>query len=123
MRQTNRPRMRSKGNRRPNGNIINRVFESSGPEGKVRGNPQQIIDKYLALSRDAVLAGDRVLSENHAQHAEHYIRLLVEANREIEARRALQESQRMTKYKSLSSQKLHSSTEDPPDTTESPNSI
>ena len=28
------------------GNILNRVFDSSGPEGKVRGTPQQIIDKY-----------------------------------------------------------------------------
>ena len=45
-------------NRRPLGNIINRVFESAGPDGKVRGTPQQIIDKYQALARDAQLAGD-----------------------------------------------------------------
>ncbi len=80
--------MRNKGHRRPNGNIVSRVYESSGPEGKVRGNPQQIIDKYQALARDAYLAGDRVLAENHAQHAEHFIRLLSEATRELEARRA-----------------------------------
>ena len=85
--------MRSKGNRRSNGNVVNRVYESSGPEGKVRGNPQQIIDKYQALSRDAYLAGDRVLAENHAQHAEHFIRLLSEASREMEAKRAAQAAQ------------------------------
>ncbi len=84
--------MRSKGSRRSNGNVVNRVFESSGPEGKVRGNPQQIIDKYHALSRDALLAGDRVLAENHAQHAEHFIRMLSEANREVEARRSAQQA-------------------------------
>ena len=38
------------------GNIINRVFESAGPDGKVRGTPQQIIDKYQALARDAQVA-------------------------------------------------------------------
>ena len=76
MRQTNKPRSRHKGNRRHNGNVVNRVFESSGPDGKVRGNPQQIIEKYQALSRDSYLTGDRVMSENYAQHAEHYIRML-----------------------------------------------
>ncbi|MES2549549.1 MAG: DUF4167 domain-containing protein, partial [Pseudomonadota bacterium] len=45
--------------RRGMGNIINRVFESAGPDGKVRGTPQQIIDKYQALARDAQVSGDR----------------------------------------------------------------
>ncbi len=38
------------------GNIVNRVFDSSGPEGKVRGTPQQIIEKYNQLARDAQLS-------------------------------------------------------------------
>ena len=84
MRSPNKPRTRNKPGRRSPGNVINRVFESTGPEGKVRGNPQQIIEKYLALSRDALLGGDRVASENFAQHSEHYARLLNEAQREIE---------------------------------------
>lgn len=87
---------RSRGNKnrsRPSGNIVNRVFDSSGPDGKVRGTPQQIIDKYNQLHRDAQLAGDRVDAENFAQHAEHYQRMLTEAQREIEARREQQEEQ------------------------------
>jgi hypothetical protein len=85
-------RSRSKQNRpRTLGNIVNRVFDSSGPEGKVRGTPQQIIDKYLVLARDAQLSGDRVAAENFLQHAEHYQRMLNEAQaelaREAEARR------------------------------------
>lgn len=64
------------------GNIINRVFESAGPDGKVRGTPQQIIDKYQALARDAQLAGDRVAGESYLQYAEHYSRLLGEAQRQ-----------------------------------------
>ncbi|HBG97698.1 MAG: DUF4167 domain-containing protein [Rhodobacteraceae bacterium] len=86
-------RSRAKGNRRPHGNVINRVFDSSGPEGKVRGTPQQIIDKYTSLARDAQLGNDRVAAENFQQHAEHYIRLLAEAMREQEARRERHEAQ------------------------------
>lgn len=63
-------------NNKPVGNIQNRVFESAGPEGKVRGTPQQIIEKYLILARDAQTSGDRVVAENFLQHAEHYIRML-----------------------------------------------
>lgn len=73
--------------------MVNRVFDSSGPEGKVRGTPQQIIDKYNQLARDAQLANDRVATENFQQHAEHYLRLLSEAQREQEARREEQERQ------------------------------
>ena len=86
MRPTNKSRSRSKGNRRPNGNSVNKVFESSGPDGKVRGNAQQIIDKYEALARDAFLAGDRVAGENFKQHCEHYIRVLGEAKANLENR-------------------------------------
>lgn len=64
------------------GNIINRVFESAGPDGKVRGTPQQIIDKYQALARDAQVAGDRVTAESYLQHSEHYSRMLGEAQRQ-----------------------------------------
>lgn len=95
--KSSRSRSRSKGNRNRNpgggGNVINRVFDSSGPEGKVRGTPQQIIDKYNQLARDAQLSGDRVATENFQQHAEHYMRLLSEAQREMDARREEQERQ------------------------------
>ncbi|MCZ7675480.1 MAG: DUF4167 domain-containing protein [Roseovarius sp.] len=87
-------RSRSKPSRnRTMGNVINRVFDSSGPEGKVRGTPQQIIDKYNQLARDAQLSGDRVAAENFQQHAEHYLRLLSTAQKEQETRREEQERQ------------------------------
>ncbi|MEM7317689.1 MAG: DUF4167 domain-containing protein [Pseudomonadota bacterium] len=93
--RSSKSRSRSKNNRnRPSGgNVINRVFDSSGPEGKVRGTPQQIIDKYNQLARDAQLGNDRVATENFQQHAEHYQRLLNEAQREMEAKREEQERQ------------------------------
>ena len=89
-------KQRSRGNKNRNnrptgGNVINRVFDSSGPDGKVRGTPQQIIEKYLQLHRDAQLSGDRVNAENFAQHAEHYTRILAEAQREVDRQREEQE--------------------------------
>jgi hypothetical protein len=85
MRSTNK-RSRSKSNRpKTLGNIVNRVFDSSGPEGKVRGTPQQIIEKYQVLARDAQLSNDRVAAENFQQHAEHYTRMLAQATREMQA--------------------------------------
>lgn len=61
------------------GNPINRVYESNGPEVKVRGTAQTIADKYLQLGRDAQASGDNVMAENFYQHAEHYLRILAAA--------------------------------------------
>lgn len=88
-------RARGRGNRKNGGgggggNNINRVYESAGPEGKVRGTPQQIVDKYLSLARDAQTSGDRVTAENFLQHAEHYQRLLLTAMGAQESRRESQ---------------------------------
>lgn len=57
----------------------------------MRGTPQQIIEKYNQLARDAQLSNDRVATENFQQHAEHYTRMLAEAQREMDARRDQQE--------------------------------
>ncbi len=104
--RSSKSRSRSKGNRnRSVGNIINRVFDSSGPEGKVRGTPQQIIDKYTQLARDAQLSNDRVAAENFLQHAEHYTRLLGEAMREIEARREQQEREQRERQQAREEQR------------------
>jgi len=84
--RSSKSRSRSKANRpRTLGNIVNRVFDSSGPDGKVRGTPAQIIEKYQFLARDAQLSNDRVGAENFLQHAEHYTRMLAEAMREMQA--------------------------------------
>lgn len=92
--RSSKSRSRNKPSRnRSVGNIVNRVFDSSGPEGKVRGTPQQIIEKYNQLARDAQLSGDRVATENFQQHAEHYLRMLGEAQREQDQRRDEQERQ------------------------------
>ena len=54
----------------------NHVFDSSGPDLRVRGTSQQLFEKYLQLGRDATSSGDRVMAESYFQHAEHYFRIL-----------------------------------------------
>ena len=66
------------------------TLDSTGPGMKIRGNPIQIFEKYQALARDAHTAGDRVMEENYAQHAEHYYRL---ANSEGNQQRQQQQQQ------------------------------
>src|SRR4051812_45812779 len=54
----------------------NHVFDSNGPEIRVRGTAQQLFEKYLQLGRDATSGGDRVMAEGYLQYAEHYFRVL-----------------------------------------------
>lgn len=64
------------GGHQRNINIRSQVFDSNGPEGRIRGNAHQVMEKYLALARDASSQGDRHAAENFYQHAEHYFRLI-----------------------------------------------
>jgi len=60
-------------NRPPN---RNQIFDSSGPDVRVRGNAHQVFDKYQALAREAGASGDRVMEEAYWQYADHYFRLI-----------------------------------------------
>jgi Domain of unknown function (DUF4167) len=78
----NRNRNRNNNNNRRNtgGNLgggsgNNKVFDSNGPDIKLRGTTQTIAEKYMQLGRDAQSSGDTVAAENYYQHAEHYYRL------------------------------------------------
>ena len=54
----------------------NHVFDSNGPDLRIRGTAQQLFEKYLQLGRDATSGGDRVMAEGYFQHAEHYFRII-----------------------------------------------
>lgn len=73
----------SNGNNRAGRNRTNnprtQVFDSNGPDVRIRGNAQQVYDKYVALARDAAAGSDHVLAESYLQHAEHYQRLINES--------------------------------------------
>ena len=97
----NMKRMRGRNNRGPGaqggqggpirhqtGNVPlnrNHVFDSSGPDLRVRGTSQQLFEKYLQLGRDATSSGDRVMAESYFQHAEHYFRILNAMNQAAQA--------------------------------------
>jgi hypothetical protein len=73
----NNRRSRGRGPRRPhNGNPRQQTFDSNGPDIRIRGNAYQVLEKYLAMARDAASAGDRIAAENFYQHAEHYYRII-----------------------------------------------
>ncbi len=69
--------MRGRGRKGPN--PLTRTFESNGPDVKIRGTAMHIAEKYQQLARDAQASGDRVMSENYNQHAEHYLRIVAAA--------------------------------------------
>ena len=54
----------------------NSTIDSHGPDGKVRGNAQQLIDRYTQSGKEALRESDMILAEAFFQHAEHYRRLL-----------------------------------------------
>lgn len=72
---TRRGRNRGNGRRHPQ-SLKTQTFESSGPDGKIRGTAQQVLDRYLVLGRDAASAGDPVAAEGFYQFAEHYYRII-----------------------------------------------
>ena len=76
-------RMRGRGNHRKSQNPLTRVYESNGPDVKIRGTASHIAEKYIQLARDAQGSGDPVAAENYYQHAEHYFRLIAAAQEQF----------------------------------------
>ena len=76
-----RPRFRSNGDRgfKRNGESqtfqVNANFQRKSP-GKNNHNAPKLIEKYNDLAREALSKGDKILSENYFQHADHFLRVL-----------------------------------------------
>ena len=70
-------------NRGHHHNPLTRVYESNGPDVKIRGTAHHVAEKYLQLARDAASSGDHVTAEAHHQHAEHYLRLIAAAQEQF----------------------------------------
>jgi len=52
------------------------------PAGKNSHSIQKLIEKYRDLGKEAISKGDKILSENYFQHADHFLRVINE--RELE---------------------------------------
>jgi hypothetical protein len=82
MRNRNNNNNNNNNNRRGQ-NPMTRVFESNGPDIKIRGTASHVAEKYVQLARDARSSGDPVAAENYYQHAEHYFRLIAAAQEQF----------------------------------------
>lgn len=75
----NSKRARGRGRRSGGHNQVNfnrnTTFDSNGPEGRLRGNAQQLFEKYTVLAHDANAAGERISAEAFTQFADHYYRI------------------------------------------------
>ena len=70
----------------------NENFQRKIP-GRNNHNASKLIDKYNNLAREALSSGDKILSENYFQHADHFTRILKD-----------QENLKKTKFNTLSSE-------------------
>ena len=82
--------------RRPNGrnhmshggiNDNTRLRNNSFSDGQTRSNfrtflsAEKLFEKYSSLAKEAMSSGDKTLSENYLQHADHFIRVIEDKNR------------------------------------------
>ena len=73
--------------RNGNGNKLNGEFNNSldfkrKNPGRNNQNASKLIEKYNDLAKEAISNGDKILSENYLQHADHFSRIL--SSRELE---------------------------------------
>ena len=81
---------------RPNGsnhishggiNDKTRLRNNSFSDGQTRSNfrtflsAEKLFEKYSSLAKEAMSSGDKTLSENYLQHADHFIRVIEDKNR------------------------------------------
>lgn len=83
MRHNQNRRSRGRNNRK-GPNPLARSYESNGPDVKVRGTAAHVAEKYMSLARDAQAAGDIVAVESYLQHAEHYNRIVMAAQAQLQ---------------------------------------
>ena len=83
--------------RRGGGNNRAKVFDSNGPDVRIRGTAHQISEKYEVLAKDARACGDHVLAESYLQHAEHYQRVILSWNEQSERNKPAQQPQENAK--------------------------
>ena len=69
---------KSNGERKFSSNFSNNDNFQRKIPGRNNHNAPKLIEKYNNLAREALSAGDKILSENYFQHADHFTRILAE---------------------------------------------
>ena len=67
--------------------------------GRNNHNAPKLIEKYSSLAREALTNGDKILSENYFQHAEHFIRVLEEKDARFNKEQISKESTKVNDEK------------------------
>jgi hypothetical protein len=68
---------------------------------------EKLLEKYSTLAKEAMTSGDKTLSENYLQHADHYMRVIEEKNKN------------QLQNKNLNAENLQTEEKDPPIKSES----
>ena len=77
LKRNDRP-FKNNGDRKFGNNLTsNNSFQRKSP-GRNNHNAPKLIEKYINLAREALSTGDKILSENYFQHADHFTRILNE---------------------------------------------
>ena len=69
------------------GNAQTRLGSQSFENGKNRNNfrnllsAEKLFERYISLAKEATSSGDKTLSENYLQHADHFKRVIEEKNK------------------------------------------
>ena len=96
-----------------NGSSQNRMHSNSFSNGHNRNNyrptlsAEKLLEKYSTLAKEAMTSGDKTLSENYLQHADHYMRVIEEKNKN------------QLQNKNLNAENLQTEEKDPPIKSES----
>ena len=87
-RKPRRFRRRSNGrNHMSHNSSQNRMRTNPFSNGQPRGNfrsqmsAEKSFEKYTSLAKEAMSAGDKTLSENYLQHADHFMRIIEDKNK------------------------------------------
>jgi len=89
LRKPKRFRRRQNGRGRPHHSGVdnqNRMRPNSFSNGHSRNNfrsfqsAEKLLAKYNILAKEALSSGDRILSENYLQHADHFMRIIEDRN-------------------------------------------
>ena len=73
-----RPFKRSNDINRLNTDFGNRENGFRRKNNRNNGNVEKLISKYNELAREALSNGDKILSENYYQYADHFLRISIE---------------------------------------------
>ena len=82
-----RRRPNGRSHQRPNGSDQLRLGSNSFSNGRPRNNfkfhqsAEKLFEKYNGLAKEALSSGDKILSENYFQHADHFMRIIEDKNK------------------------------------------